>query len=55
LQMIKEKTVTSVNGNKISIIVDTICIHGDGKRAIEFAKAIHEALRKEGIKLKAAE
>jgi 5-oxoprolinase (ATP-hydrolysing) subunit A len=55
LQMIKEGTVTSVNGNKISITADTICIHGDGKNAIEFAKAIHEALRKEGIKLKAAE
>ena len=55
LQMIKEKTVTSVNGNKISITADTICIHGDGKNAIEFAKAIHEALQKEGFKIKAAE
>jgi UPF0271 protein len=55
LQMIKEGTVTSVNGNKISITADTVCIHGDGKNAIEFAKAIHEALQKEGFKIKAAE
>lgn len=55
LQMIKEGTVTSVNGNKISITADTICIHGDGKNAVEFAKAIHEALQKEGFKIKAGE
>jgi UPF0271 protein len=30
-------------GNKvISIHIDTLCIHGDGPRAIEFARAIHE-------------
>ena len=55
LQMIKEGTVTSVNGNKISITADTICIHGDGKNAIEFAKAIYQAFRKEGIKIRATE
>jgi len=53
LQMVKEGTVTSVNGNKIPITADTMCIHGDGKNAIEFAKAIHEALQKEGFKIKA--
>jgi len=53
LQMIKEKTVTSVNGNKISIIADTICIHGDGKSAIEFAKAICQNLKQNNIDIKA--
>ena len=53
LQMIKEKTVTSVNGNKISIIADTICIHGDGKNAIEFAKAIYHNLKQNNIDIKA--
>ncbi len=53
LQMIKEKKVTSVNGKPIPIIADTICIHGDGKHAVEFAKAIYMALKEESIKVKA--
>jgi UPF0271 protein len=52
LQMIKEKTVTSLNGKIIPIIADTICIHGDGKHAVEFAKAVHESLRKENVEIK---
>jgi UPF0271 protein len=52
-QMIKEGTVTSVYGNKISITADTICIHGDGKNAIEFARAIHETLKQHNIDIKA--
>jgi 5-oxoprolinase (ATP-hydrolysing) subunit A len=53
LQMIKEGTVISVNGNKISITADTICIHGDGKNAVEFAKAIHQNLKRNRIDIKA--
>jgi UPF0271 protein len=43
LQMVMEGTVTTVSGKKIPIIAETICIHGDGEQAVEFAKAIHEA------------
>ncbi len=53
LQMIKEGKVISTTGKKIPIIAETICIHGDGEHAIEFAKAIHEALVSEGIDIKA--
>ena len=52
LQMIREKTVTTVTGKKIPLEADTICIHGDGKYAVEFAKAINEALRKNDIQIK---
>ncbi len=52
LQMIKEKKVTSVNGKELSITADTICIHGDGKNAALFAKAICEALETAGIEIK---
>jgi UPF0271 protein len=50
--MVKEGTVTSVTGKKVPIIAETICIHGDGEHAVEFAKAIHVALKKEGIEIK---
>ena len=45
LQMINKGTVTTVSGKTIPIIVQTICIHGDGIHAVEFAKAIHEAIQ----------
>lgn len=45
LQMIKEGTVTTVSGKIIPIVAETICIHGDGKQAVEFAKAINHAVR----------
>jgi UPF0271 protein len=53
LQMVKAGTVTSVNGKKIPIISETICIHGDGAHAVEFAKAIHAALKTEGVEIRA--
>src|SRR6185436_17935904 len=53
LQMVKEGTVTSINGKKVPIIAETICIHGDGEHAVEFAKAIHDALVGEGIEIRA--
>jgi UPF0271 protein len=52
LQMVKEGTVTSINGKKVPIVAETICIHGDGEHAVEFAKAIHGVLKKEGIEIK---
>ena len=45
VQMINEGTVTTISGKKIPIVAETICIHGDGKQAIDFAKAIHNAIR----------
>ncbi len=44
LQMVKEGTVTSVNGKVIPLTAETICIHGDGEYAVEFVKAIHQIL-----------
>jgi UPF0271 protein len=52
LQMLNEKTVTTISGKKISIIADTICVHGDGKHAVEFTKAIHDNLVKNNIEIK---
>ncbi|GAB3200121.1 UPF0271 protein [Pontibacter aydingkolensis] len=53
IRMIKEGKVRSQQGTDVSIKADTVCIHGDGAHALEFAKYIHETLNKEGIRLKA--
>jgi UPF0271 protein len=52
LQMIKERKVVSLNGKDVLVTADTICIHGDGKNAFEFAKAIHDAFEKENIQIR---
>lgn len=46
LEMIHKKEVTTITGKKIPVVAETICIHGDGEHALEFAKAINEALSK---------
>jgi UPF0271 protein len=45
LQMVTRRTVTSVNGKEVPIVAETVCIHGDGEHAVEFAEAIHALLQ----------
>ena len=51
LQIIKDKCVTTVAGEKIPILAETVCIHGDGKHALEFAQEIERNLHKKEIKI----
>ena len=53
LHMIRTKEVITLSGKKAAIDADTICIHGDGTHAVEFAKAISEKLKQDGIVIKA--
>jgi UPF0271 protein len=47
--MVKMGTVTTTSGNNVSIKAETICIHSDGKNALNIAKRIHEKLLQERI------
>lgn len=49
LQMVRNKTVTTIDGDEIPMRAETICIHGDGAHAVEFAKLIFDELKKNGI------
>ncbi len=53
LQMIKEQTVNAISGEKIPLLAETICIHGDGEHALEFARKINLSLRENGISIAA--
>lgn len=44
LMMVKQGKVKTVSGKEIPIVAETICIHGDGKNAVEFAKEIRTLL-----------
>lgn len=46
LQMVQTGMVTTASGKEIPIAADTVCIHGDGKNADAFAKAIFYAINK---------
>lgn len=50
--MIKNHTVTSVNGKEIEICPDSVCVHGDSDHALMFVKKIRTALTAEGIGIK---
>lgn len=52
INMIKNNKVISVNGKEIDIKADTICIHGDGEKAIEFARNIKRELEKININIR---
>lgn len=52
LMMVKEGKVETIDKTLIPIQAETICIHGDGKLAEQFAKSIHQQLKKEGITIK---
>ena len=44
-------SVTATNGTKVAIRADTLCIHGDGRNALRFARQINQKLIEKGIKI----
>lgn len=49
LQMIQQHTVTATNGTVVAIKADTVCIHSDGKYALQFAKRLHQTLQQQQV------
>lgn len=51
VRMIKEHKVTAITGKDIDITADSICVHGDGEKALAFVRKIREVLASEGIEI----
>ncbi len=51
LLLVKEQKVKATDGTLLSLRADTICIHGDGAHAPEFARALHHAMLSESISI----
>jgi UPF0271 protein len=51
VRMIKEGKVTAVTGKDIDIRADSVCVHGDGAKALAFVEKIRAALTQEGIEI----
>lgn len=52
IAMVKTGKVTSVTGKEIPLQADSVCVHGDGAKALEFVKTIRQELIREGIEIK---
>lgn len=51
VRMIKEQKVTAITGKDIPIKADSVCVHGDGVKALAFVKKIRETLTSEGVEI----
>ena len=53
LRMAQEKTVVANDGSIVSLQADSVCVHGDGPKALAFVQKLHDALSAAGVALKA--
>ena len=54
IRMVAEGKVRSLQGTDVDIQADTICIHGDGAHAVEFAESLRASLADAGIAVQPA-
>ena len=53
IRMVTEGKVTANDGTDIAIQADSVCVHGDGPKALAFVEKIGAALQAAGVELKA--
>lgn len=49
VRMVTEGKVTAVTGKDIEIRADSVCVHGDGEKALAFVRRIRKALEAEDV------
>jgi UPF0271 protein len=55
LKMVQEGRVEVATGGEVELVAETICLHGDGSHAVEFARSIFQAFQHAGIRIAAPE
>jgi UPF0271 protein len=53
LRMLREGKVRAIDGKDVNVHAETICVHGDTPRAVEFARILRARLEKEGAEIRA--
>ncbi|SOC41478.1 5-oxoprolinase subunit PxpA [Ureibacillus acetophenoni] len=53
IRMVTDGKVRTVQGTDVTLRADSICIHGDGEHAVDFAKYIKRELQSKGIEVQA--
>lgn len=52
IKMIKNGTVKTITGNEIPVVANTVCVHGDNPKALEFLKKINKEFQQKDIVVK---
>lgn len=52
IEMVKTGEVVAINGEKIKVRAESVCVHGDGARALQFVEKIRAALAAAGVEVK---
>lgn len=47
--MVKTGMVRAITGKEVPVTADSVCVHGDGEKALLFVQKLNEAFRNEGI------
>lgn len=55
IRMVKESKVQTLQKQDVALKAETICIHGDGATALDFAATLSKSLSKAGISIEKAE
>ena len=53
LRLVQSGVVRNQQGQEVVIRADTVCLHGDGAHALEFAQRLSQELRAAGVRLQA--
>jgi len=53
ISLVKDKQVTALHGSIVKVNAQTVCLHGDGAHALEFARQIRARLSSERIAIRA--
>lgn len=51
LRMVEEQAVTAVDGTRIDVRIDTVCVHGDTPGSVAMARRVRETLTAAGLEL----
>ncbi|WP_225781088.1 5-oxoprolinase subunit PxpA [Xenophilus sp. Marseille-Q4582] len=49
LSLVRDRAVTAIDGSRVAVNAQSVCLHGDGAHALAFARRIRERLTAEGI------
>lgn len=53
VDMVRDRAVTAVDGTRVALEPDTVCLHGDTPGAAVMARHVRDALRRAGVTLRA--
>jgi len=53
LEMVRSGRVTAIDGTCAPVKAETVCLHGDGEHALQFARRLRAAFAQQGIRVSA--